>query len=677
LDDFKFLDVYVNQNKYIELRKVGLCTFKMQPLHTSSASIRAEELPASERINRNNAILSYYSRPYDDTEQLWDARFVLLDQGQFQKAFNFAVQNANFRAAVDIIQNEITRGGLHIQKGEGTKQLRAEEIDSQIPWLNHAVTILMDFFMYGISLWQVVTLDSDCSTDKKQRRPQRLDPLKINVYFYAPPAGPPLFHCRMPPNLMEDGTVFPANTKGGGHKRDKQGRLSMQDDDDQRTAFKGRELYDVMVFWRNPMDLPDPMTSQLRSRVMTLVDKYSKLEILQHALVEAAIRAANPPLVTERNPDKQGGMGDIGVMGIAPYGDVLQLGPNGANISALDAEIRKEALISHAMHIKDTRTTTSEWMNYIHAANLLGKGRAGPAGQRIDLPDERKVAKTDKPEGPKDLVKYELNAEAMTFQLLGIPPGMVMAEHTSGKQGAGNVNAEAIYRKNVHAIKDSILGPLKIMYKRVYQEERAKVIIKAALKHKDKLASKKQPSKTNKKRKRSEMEDSESDNEDDDDSFERAVRKETGIEFILPSIPSLEEIKEVMALGILKEEFMPEYIHMNMGIPRAHLHTKPKTKREDVLTEGKMMLQKEQGKQQAKQSEIDHKNTVSEGKQQSQMAEKDHKHTMESGKMSMEQEKLKMQHTKLKMKAQAQAAKTKGKSKPKTAKKKKKATAAK
>jgi hypothetical protein len=247
----------------------------------------------------------------------------------------------------------------------------------------------------------------------------------------------------------------------------------------------------------------------------------------------------------------------------------------------------------------------------------------------------------------------------------------VMAEHTSGKQGAGNVNAESIYRKNVHAIKDSILGPLKIMYKRVYQEERAKVIIKAALKHKDKLASSsKKPSKTNKKRKRSEMEDSEDD--DEDESFERAVRKDTGIEFILPSIPSLEEIKQVMALGILKEEFMPEYIHMNMGIPRAHLHTKPKTKREDVLTEGKMMLQKEQGKQQAKQSEIDHKNTVSEGKQQSQMAEKEHKQTMESGKMSMEQEKLKMQHTQLKMKAQAQAAK----SKPKTKTKKKKKTAA-
>jgi hypothetical protein len=652
----------------------------MYPLHAVSSSARSGQLTDKQRSEHNDAIYERNSKPYDVSQEMYDNRFILLDQGQFRKAFSFAVSNPTYRAAVDIIQNELTRGGLHVQHGPKAKQLRAEEMDTKIPWLMHGVDLLMDYFMYGVSLWQPVTT-TDPETGKSKRVIARIDPLKVNIWYYRPLSGDPLFHIREPPDLMRDGSFLPSasassssSAKGKGTKRKR-----FHDEDDQKIAFRGRELFDVQVYWKNNLDLPDPLTGQLRSRVMTLIDLHLQLEMLNQCAVEAALRASNPPLVTEHHPDAKGA--HVTVDGLVPYGGSLTLGRGETDFAALDAQIQQDIMIDRAMRIKDTREITGDFMNIVHAAKMMAKGTATTAGPRIDLGAERKVAKTDKAEAPKDLYKKALMTQAETLRVLGIPEGMIMAEHTGGKQGTGNVNADRIYRQNLHALKSSILGPLKIMYKSVYKEERATATIKAAIKHKPLLLSKKAQAKAKAKTKaksKNAMDESSDDDEDDSKEarqqrFQDAVRKETDIEFVLPAIPNLEEIRMVWAEGVLKEEFVPRYISMNLGIPMSHLHDKPKTSKLDVQTEGKSSLQKEAAKQNMAQGEKDHKHALSQNKQsaglQAKQSGMEHKNEMASGKLSMEQEKLKMKHTELKMKAQA-------KSKPKASgsgKKKKKA----
>lgn len=615
----------------------------MYPLHTVSNSVHSVGLTQRQRTEHNDAVFAHNNRPYDTSQELWDGRFMLLDNAEFRRAFNFAVSNPTFRSGVDIIQNEITRGGLHIQHGPGTEQLRAEEVDHRIPWLNIAITMLMDFFIYGITLWQAVTdehsghLDPD--TGKKQRKPKRIDPLKVNIYFHQPVSGDPLFHVRQPPDLMHDGTMFPVQQEqqqaGRGTKR------KYHDEDDQKIAFRGRELFDVMIFWGNNMDLPDPLTGRLRSRVTTLVSLYTELEMLNQCAIEAAMRASNPPMVTEHNPDSKAAQ--VTVDGLVPYGGSLTLGQGmgATDLASLDAQIQQDILIDRAMKIKDARQATGDWMTVVNTAKMMAKGAATSAGPRIDLGPERKVARTEKAEAPKELYKRALMTQAETLQILGIPASMVMAEHTGGRQGTGNVNAERIYRQNIYALKSKTLPALKILYKCVYPEKRANDILRAGLKHKDKLYVQK-----------------------DKKGFRDAVQKDSEVEFILPAIPSLEEIKQIFADGLLKPEFMPLYISMNTGVPLSHMYDKPQTSRLDMQTEGKASLQKEAGKQEMTKSAQDHKQTMSQNKQSAGLQEKEHKHTMEEGKLQMQQESLKMKHTALKQKKAAAAGGTK-KKKPK------------
>jgi len=602
----------------------------MYPLHTVSNSVHSVELTQRQRTEHNDAVFAHNNRPYDTSQELWDGRFILLDNAEFMRAFNFAVSNPTFRSGTDIIQNEITRGGLHVQHGSGVKQLRAEEMDHRIPWLNIAITMLMDYFIYGISLWQAVTDEHsghiDMDTGKKQRKPKRIDPLKVNIYYHHPISGDPLFHVRQPPDLMHDGTMFPVQQQQERHQAGRGTKRKYHDEDDQKIAFRGRELFDVMIFWGNNLDLPDPLTGRLRSRVTTLVSLYTELEMLNQCAIEAAMRASNPALVTEHSPDSKAAQ--VTVDGLVPYGGSLTLG-QGVDLASLDAQIRQDILIDRAMKIKDARQATGDWMTVVNTAKMMAKGAATAAGPRIDLGPERKVARTEKAEAPKELYKRALMTQAETLQVLGIPAAMVMAEHTGGKQGAGNVNAERIYRQNIYALKSKIMGPLKTLYKCVYPEQRAKDIMSAGLKHKDKLDAK------------------------DKKGFRDAVQKETEIEFILPAIPNLEEIKQIYADGLLKPEFMPLYISMNTGVPLSHMYDKPQTSRLDMQTEGKASLQKEAGKQEMTKSAQDHKQTMSQNKQSAGLQDKEHKRTMEEGKLQMQQETLKMKHTALKQKKAA------------------------
>lgn len=388
-------------------------------------------------------------------------------------------------------------------------------------------------YRYGCALGFIPWTYVPHTLDKGEPRVLNLD--EVEVFTYTNTLGEPMYAFFEKPGLedaLTSGTYFAG-------------------------SFVGRPIKNVFVTtWSAPGS-----DCEIRSRVAAVMASSDYTASYQRAALRAVLKGADPEMVTETLPDK-------------PEAHVTehrtQMAGGGSG-SAETAELRGKVTDALAMVMQAQNQLGPERFEAVYADLLAHfKITMGSAGQRVDLPTGRKLAKQVMPIGPKDLVQVKLLHQQLTFLLFGVPPSFIQTESARGRiAGGDDSNSANVFRNAQKQLKqrfvqiasqafNSIHNPSKILHYLMSQSFTRHV---------------------------------------DEQELEQVTNN---AEIAIPGTPPEDYLEKIYAMGMLKYEAYRNYVSTMHAIPQSALNETPDLSLLDMITGGQESLKRMDMEQQTK-----------------------------------------------------------------------------
>jgi hypothetical protein len=306
--------------------------------------------------------------------------------------------------------------------------------------------------------------------------------------------------------------------------------------------LKGFEDYGFLpnahVFWRKPPLADGTIVSSVAAAGKVIAD----VERLRELYWKAAQERAQPAIVTEAIPSNVDSrlQADLNTVGARD--------PNNAmRNSSLDPSLLDD-LEREYSRVKATRMTRIlgglgvDVVNQMLQSRDLGfGGGAGVNGpKRIDIPAGRKPAASKLPEGPAEMMQWQLYAQQQIFMIWTIPPSVIQAESTRGRV-TSDTNAQHLLKYHREKNKKEALALVEQFYNIVWQDTLHELYVKSAP-----VGS---------------------------DLKDRMGSKTT---VTMPGIPPDDKLRELLFDGVIKPDKYVDLVAINTSLPRASLFPSPR-----------------------------------------------------------------------------------------------------